>query len=113
MITQFSQFAAANCSHFFGLPTWYEYLPGSCSSPAITSINDLWLVVAAFVEILLRIAGLAAVVFVIFGGFQYLTSQAEPDAVSKARQTIINALVGLAIAIMAAVLVNFIAGSIS
>ncbi|MGH7240780.1 MAG: hypothetical protein ACREGB_00610 [Candidatus Saccharimonadales bacterium] len=109
----FSQFAAAHCSHFFAMPTWYEYLPGTCSDPSINTLTDIWLIVAAFVEILLRIAGLAAVAFVIFGGFQYLTSQAEPDKVTKARQTIINALVGLAISIMAAVLVNFIAGSIS
>jgi ABC-type Fe3+ transport system permease subunit len=112
MISLVSHFAISGCSHFLGFPTWYEYLKGTCDSPTITSINDVWLIVAAIIEILLRIAGMAAVAFVMYGGFQYLTSQAEPDAVNKARQTIINALVGLAIAILAATLVNFVAGSI-
>lgn len=114
MIQLISQFAADSCSKFLGFPTWYEYIhdAGSCSSIKIDNINDLWLIVAAIIEILLRVAGIAAVGFVIFGGFQYLTSQSEPDAVNKARKTIINALVGLTIAILAAAIINFVAGSI-
>lgn len=114
MMQLLSNFAADNCSHFLGFPTWYEYVhaAGSCSTIQIDNINDVWLIVAAIIEILLRLAGMFAVAFIIYGGFQYLTSQAEPDAVNNARKTIINALVGLAIAILASVTVNFIAGSI-
>jgi FtsH-binding integral membrane protein len=65
------------------------------------------------IEILLRVAGIFAVVFIMYGGFQYLTSQAEPDKVNKAKHTIINALVGLIIAILASVIINFIARSIT
>jgi len=111
---------AAGCSHgsFFGFPTWYHYLTtsvdaqtGACNIQ-ITGVNNVWLIVAAIIEILLRVAGLFAVIFVIYGGFQYVTSQAEPDKLQKARATIINALVGLIIAILAATIVNFIATSI-
>jgi ABC-type Fe3+ transport system permease subunit len=117
MMQLFTGFAATaeSChENFLGFfPTWYQYLAGSCSSPQIHALSDVWLIVAAIIEILLRIAGLAAVIFVMYGGFQYLTSQAEPDAVNKARQTIINALIGLAIAVLASVIVNFIAGTIN
>lgn len=112
MISYLTNFAVTGCSHFLGFPTWYEYLSGTCANPKITNINDVWLIVAAIIEILLRVAGMAAVVFIMFGGFQYITSEAEPDTVNKARKTIINALVGLAIAIFAATIVNFTAGSI-
>lgn len=108
-------FAAANCHpSFFGFPTWYEYLKvDSTCAPSISGINDVWLIVAAGIEILLRVAALVAIGFVIYGGIQYVTSQAQPDKTAKAQGTIINALVGLIIAILAAVIINFIAGSIT
>jgi ABC-type Fe3+ transport system permease subunit len=115
MIQLFTTFAADKCSHFLTFPTWYEYIhdPGNCKAIQITGINDVWLIVAAVIEILLRVAGIFAVVFIMYGGFQYLTSQAEPDKVNKAKHTIINALVGLIIAILASVIINFIARSIT
>lgn len=106
--------AACSGANFLAFPTWYHYL--SCQtvnglqSPQLTSINDIWLVVAAIIEILLRVGVLAALVFVIYGGVQYTTSQGEPDKTTKARMTIINSIVGLAISILAATVVNFIAG---
>jgi ABC-type Fe3+ transport system permease subunit len=114
MIAHVSIFADS-CSNFFGFPTWYEYIhkAGSCSTIQINSLSDLWLIVAAIIEILLRVAGIMAIGFVIFGGFQYVTSQAEPDKLTRARQTIVNALIGLVLAILAATIVNFVAGSIS
>jgi hypothetical protein len=115
MIQLINQFATDSCSHFLSFPTWYEYVhaPGDCSTVSITGINDIWLIVAAVIEIMLRIAAIAAIVFIIYGGFEYLTSQAEPDKTNRAKQTIINALVGLVIAVMAATVINFIAGKIS
>jgi hypothetical protein len=62
------------------------------------------------VEILLRLAALAAIVMVIVGGVQYITSQGEPNNVTKARTTIISALAGLVIAVLAATAVTFLAG---
>jgi len=117
--TLFSHFAAA-CSggSFLGFPTWYHYLQGSTDasnglcSPQIGGLSDIWLIVAAIIEILLRVAALVAVVFVMIGGFNYITSQGEPDKTAHARGAIINAIVGLSISVLAAVIVGFIAGSI-
>lgn len=106
-------------SHLFlNFPSWYEYLPGytgtdGLCSPQIHSLSDIWLIVAAVIEILLRVAAIVAVVFVIYGGFSYVTSQGEADATGRAKSTIVNALIGLAVAVMAAVIVSFIAKSIS
>lgn len=114
----FGHFAKA-CSggSFFGFPTWYHYLPSTLNSDGtcslnLTSLSDIWLIVAAIIEILLRVAALVAIGFVIFGAVEYLTSQGEPEKTSRARNTLIDALVGLAIAILSAALVSFIAGSI-
>ncbi|HVW23014.1 MAG TPA: hypothetical protein VHB51_00820 [Candidatus Saccharimonadales bacterium] len=120
--TAFSNFAAActNGAHsgFLGFPTWYEYLKqttdpnsGLCT-PQLGSLSDIWLIVAAVIEILLRLAAVIAVIFVIYGGFTYITSQAETEATAKAKNMIVNALVGLTIAVMAAAIVSFVAKSI-
>ncbi len=59
-------------------------------------------------EDLLRIAGIVTAFFIIYGGVRYVTSQGEPENTKAARSTIINALIGAAIAMIAAVLVSFI-----
>ncbi len=110
-------FAGPSCpgGSFIGLPPWYKYLPGSTTSmgcsPQLTSINDVWLIVAAVIEILLRIAAIAAVGIIIYAGIEYTTSQGNPERTGRALHTIIGAAVGLAICILSAVLVTFIAGS--
>ena len=117
---------AASCGggSFLGFPTWYKYLPGvtetakdgagvdigTVCTPKIQSINDVWLIVAAIVEILLRVAALAAIALIVWGGIQFVMSQGEPDKAAKARHTVINAVVGLVIAVTATVLVTFVAG---
>jgi hypothetical protein len=111
---------------FLGFPNWYAYLSGIASyapntdvnsatpslvcSPSINGLSDIWLIVAAVVEILLRLAALGAIVMVVAGGVQYITSQGEPDKAAKARNTIIAALAGLVIAVIAATAVTFLAG---
>jgi len=123
MINSFLYFAAqgAGCNftkpNFLAFPPWYAYLKGvqdaqGVCTPAITGLNDIWLIVAAGIEIMLRIAAIAAVAMVIYGGISYTLSQGDPEKVAKAKNTIINAAVGLVIAIIAAATVGFIAGSI-
>ena len=108
---------AAVCSDkkaLLGFPSWYHYLNcqdvNGAQSPQIDKLTDIWLIVAAITEMMLRIAAVAAVGFVIWGGIQYMTSQGDPGKTTQARTTITNALVGLAISILAAGAVSFIAG---
>ncbi len=103
-------FACAGGGSFFGLPTWYHYLPcNGDGNPSLTHLTDVWLIVAAIIEILLRIAALAAVGYVIYGGVEYTISRGEPDKTAKARGTIINAVIGLVIAITAPAIVSVLA----
>lgn len=106
---------------FFGLPQWHKYLQnkeqvndpltgGTSCNIKINGLNDIWLVGAAILEILLRVAALVAVGFIIYAGVLYIISQSQPDKVSMALKTAINAVIGLTISIAAAALVSFIAG---
>ncbi len=98
-------------SNFLSFPTWYEFL--NCNpNPTITGINDVWLIVAAIVDILLRIAAILAVGFIIYGGIKYITSQGNPDQTNSARNLILSAVIGLIVTIVASVVVTFIAGAI-
>lgn len=115
----FNIFAASKpCpgGNFLGLPKWYKYLPGQTDptthlcSPQLTSINDVWVIGAAIIELLLRIAALLAIVYIIYGAIQYITSQGDSAKANKARQAVSNALVGLVIAVLSAAVVNYIAG---
>lgn len=115
---------ASGCSKptFLGLVPWYQYLPfetdpatGNCSvqlsadpTAVLGSHSPFLLIGLAIIDDLLRIATLVAVGFVIYGGIQYQTSGGSPDGTQRARQTIINALIGLVLAILAASIVAYI-----
>ncbi|MEI9913692.1 MAG: hypothetical protein WDN66_01675 [Candidatus Saccharibacteria bacterium] len=69
------------------------------------------MIVAAVIEILLRLAALIAVGFIIYAGIQYSTSQGNPDTTRKALSALLSAVIGLLICVASAALVAFIAGS--
>lgn len=107
---------------FLGLPPWYEYLdvgpkngdPCAIIGPEKDGKFDWALgggrIGLAVVEILLRLAAVVAVGFVIYGGIRYILSQGEPDNTRKARGTVLNAIIGLVVTILATAAVNFVGG---
>lgn len=109
---------AATCPkpRFFGLIPWYEYLKlnDKCDIASFQFLphgkiqSDVPLVLLAVVDDLLRLAGLFAVGFVIYGGIQYILSQGNPDGTARAQATIINSLIGVAIAMVSIAVVSFV-----
>lgn len=107
---------------FFGLRSWFYYLgdqngdrfDDGCNLryftllPDGTNRSDIPLVLLAIVDDLLRIAAFVAIAYVIVGAFQYVVSQGSPDKTSQAQATIINALIGLAIALISVAFVTFV-----
>jgi len=109
------RFAAACPGHgFFSFPTWYKYLDctedaNGAELPRVIGINNVWLIVAAVIDMLLRAAAVVAIGFVIFGGVEYITSQGQPDKTAQARSTIINGIIGLVMAVSATAVITFVA----
>ena len=101
---------------FLGMPTWYKYLDGEGSGmdciPKLSQLNDVWLIVLAIVEILLRIAALAAVIYVLYGGIKFVTSRGNPDKTASARLAVQDALIGVVIAVAAIAMINFVRRSL-
>ena len=112
--------AHASCSAGPGsIPTsifvpWYAYLECDASgAPQITNWSSaVPLVGLAIISLLMRVGGLVAVGFIIWGGIQYTTSQGSPEGAKNAKSTILNAVIGLVITLIAIGLVQFVAGLI-
>lgn len=65
-------------------------------------------VIGKIIRLLLFVSGAIAVLFLIIGGFWYLTSAGNQEWADKGRKTIINAIIGLVIIILSYVIVNSI-----
>jgi hypothetical protein len=65
-------------------------------------------VIRTGINIFSWIVGIIAVVMVIVGGFQYVTSGGDSGKVTSAKNTIMYALIGLVIVAMAQVIVQFV-----
>ncbi|MDO4773867.1 MAG: pilin [Candidatus Saccharibacteria bacterium] len=72
----------------------------------------IWGIVLVIVEDIFQLAAYVAVGFIMYGGFLYLTSTGSPEYTKQALRTIMNAVIGLVVAISAAVIVGFIGGRI-
>lgn len=110
-------FAACN-ERLLTLPAWYKgVLDKNCQvqSPGgdSGSLNKfIWTIVLNIIEMILQIVGYITVVFIIVGGYKYMTSAGSSDGMVKARKTITNAVVGLLLSIFSVVIVNVIAGTL-
>jgi len=66
--------------------------------------------IKAVTQIVLAILGGISVIMVIIGGIKYAGSQGDPAGTAKAKNTIIYALVGVLVALLATTIVQFTVG---
>jgi len=64
-------------------------------------------------DVLLFIIGAISVIMLIIGGIRYVVSGGDSAAVTSAKNTILYAIVGIIVAILAYALVHFVIGSFS
>ena len=57
-------------------------------------------------------SGIIAVIMVVYGGIQYAMSAGNPQAVAKAKTTIMYSLIGLAVVIMGAGIVAMVVNNL-
>jgi hypothetical protein len=114
LLAHFANSIAGGCENkFFGLNSWFHYLNVNRGTNNMCEVQfhfptDVPLVILAVIDDLLRIAGVIAVFYVIYGGIRYIISQGSPDEVSKAQTTILSALVGLVIALISVTVVGYV-----
>lgn len=69
-------------------------------------------IITTVTNILLFIVGAIAVIMVIIGGFRYVVSGGNTANITTAKNTILYAVVGLIVAILAYALINFVITSL-
>ncbi|MBI3231918.1 MAG: hypothetical protein HYZ51_02465 [Candidatus Doudnabacteria bacterium] len=65
------------------------------------------------VSLLLFVAGALAVVFVIIGGYQYITSAGNEEQSEKGKKTLLNAIIGIVVIVLSYVIINVVVNTIS
>lgn len=71
-------------------------------------IPDLKDVVTGIINGVIAVTGTVAVIFIVVGGVNFMTSSGDAQKVQKARNTIMYACIGLAICALSFVIVNFV-----
>lgn len=108
--------SAATCKNeinFLGINPWYHDLCDGDGNVAINDLNtDIWHIVLNVLSIAILLAGYIAIALVIWGGVKYMTAGGESSKVASAKTTIINAAIGLLIALSANAIVTFVAGNL-
>ena len=99
-------------------PAWYDGLvKDNCDiKPIGNGPNDLRNFIMRIglnvVEIILQLVAYATVVFLILGGFNYMTAAGDSSKITGAKHTIERALIGLVISLASVGIVNLIAGAL-
>lgn len=96
-------------------PWYYGLTEADCSIKSPGGSEDsqkafVTRIVLTIVEDLLQVAAYITIGYIIYGGFIYLTSGGSSDRAARGMKTVMNAAIGLVIAMASIGLVNFIAG---
>ena len=99
-------------THAAGIDVFAPCKANSDSSicKANTQKNGVFTLLKNVINILLFVAGAISVIVIIVGGIKYVTSAGDSAGVNNAKNTILYAVIGLAIAVMAFAIVNFVIG---
>jgi len=88
--------------------------PGSCNGGnADTSNADLNKTIQTIINVMLYLVGILSVVMIIYSGIRYIISRGNTQEVETAKNTLMYSIIGLVVAILAFVIVQFVFKSLS
>ncbi len=71
-------------------------------------VDDVGSLVKTILEWALYLAGIIAIVFIIIGGFYYITAAGNDSRAADGRKTLVNALIGLVLVVLAYLIVQIV-----
>lgn len=86
--------------------------PAACSDNKGTSLTGSNGIIAKAANIIALVAGISAVIIIVISGIMYITSGGDPQSVSRAKNTLIYAVVGLVIVVLARTIITFVLSKI-
>ena len=98
---------AADCTNPTGIRDGVDCAtsPENRSQPGVFEANGVFQKVT---NTLLFIIGAISVIMIIFGGFKYVTSGGDSSGVTSAKNTILYAVIGLVVAMLAYAILDFV-----
>jgi len=108
-VERFSQKAFAQCSDTGNTVASGIDCAGNTLPENLTGGGGI---VTAIINTLLSIVGIVAVIMIIVGAFRMVLSSGNEKSVADARNTILYAVIGLVIAVLAFAIVNFVIGKL-
>lgn len=112
---------SSDCNEtFLTMPAWFNGLAGKVSGSGCMVLSPTEIypgddnalskyvsrIVLNAIAIGTQLAMYLAFLFILYGGFQFLTSGGSPDAAARARKTVLNAMVGVVIALGASAIIG-------
>lgn len=99
------------------IPSWQRGLECEDNHVVIDDQEDaianfVWTIVLNVLDILFRITGILAICVLIYNGYLYLTSAGDSSKISKAKTGLMQAIIGLAIVVLASTIIYFVIGQI-
>lgn len=81
-------------------------------SDASSNVPDAKDTAVTIISNIILALGIVAVVVIIVGGVEYMTSAGDPGKIKKAKETILYSVIGLVICALAFAIVNFVIGNV-
>jgi hypothetical protein len=116
-------YAANTCTNVSPLPgirSWYAGLncdgngapileQAGSEDDAASKINSIvWTIAGNIIATIAAIIGYVSIGFIIWGGFTYIISRGDPGNLAKGKKTVVRAVIGLAICILANSIISII-----
>lgn len=103
---------ATQCSSKVCSGSYPDSVKAACGCSK-TNSDKLPNVIINIINAVIGISGLIAVVFIVIGGVNYMTSTGDPSKIKKAKDTILYAIIGLVICALSFAIVNWAVGAIN
>lgn len=103
-------FAQGDVSRGLGSIRLLFPIGGIAGSQSLTGPGGL---IYRIISLLLLVAGAIAVLFVIVGGYQYITAAGNEEKSEKGKKTLVDAIIGVVVIVLAYVIINVIVNTVS
>ncbi len=106
---------AGLCLCLFSLPVEAQGIWGACNQAAGGSAicedqTEATDIVKQLINLFLFVIGALSVIMIVHSGFKYVSSRGEAEQVKSAKNTLLYAVAGLIVAMLAFTIVNFVVG---
>jgi|SRR3989344_1737066 len=90
-----------------------QFTPPNAGGTGLPNDSSISGFILKIINIALAIAGLVAVLFLIIGGFRYITAAGNEETAEKAKKIILNAIIGIVVIILSFVIVRVISNALT